>query len=83
MQLGPSHDFGGLVVLLLLASATTVCLLRHIVAAFPLDLVDVARLHGSGSRAPRFPGRSPCPPPRPRLAAVTVIEFVTNWNHNL
>jgi sn-glycerol 3-phosphate transport system permease protein len=80
VQLGLFNNFGGLVVPLL-ASATAVFLFRQVFAAFPLDLVDAARLDGAGPL--RFLAEVALPMARPTLAAVAVIEFVYGWNQYL
>ncbi|MDE7361765.1 MAG: carbohydrate ABC transporter permease [Oscillospiraceae bacterium] len=79
MSIGLTNSYIPLIVPAIAAPATVFFMLQYMQSSFPLEIVEAARIDGSGEFRTFF--QIALPMLKPAFAVQAIFAFVTNWNN--
>lgn len=79
MMIGWTNSFAPLIIPAIAAPATVFFMLQYMQSSFPLDIVEAARIDGSGEFRTFI--QIAIPMLKPAFAVQAIFAFVTNWNN--
>lgn len=79
MQIGLTNNYLPLIVPAVAAPATVFFMLQYMQSSFPVDIVEAARIDGSGEFRTFL--QIALPMLKPAFAVQAIFAFVTNWNN--
>lgn len=79
MMIGWTNNFAPLIIPAIAAPATVFFMLQYMQSSFPLDIVEAARIDGSGEFRTFI--QIAIPMLKPAFAVQAIFAFVTNWNN--
>lgn len=79
MSIGLTNSYIPLIIPAIAAPSTVFFMLQYMQSSFPLDIVEAARIDGSGEFRTFF--QIALPMLKPAFAVQAIFAFVTNWNN--